>query len=44
MIDFCAQRRIAPEITMIAMNAIVDAWQKVFDKRARYRFVIDTRA
>lgn len=41
MIDFCARHRIRPEITKIAMSGIDDAWQKVVDKQARYRFVID---
>jgi uncharacterized zinc-type alcohol dehydrogenase-like protein len=41
MVDFCALHRIKPEITRISMSAIDDAWKKVFDKKARYRFVID---
>jgi alcohol dehydrogenase (NADP+) len=44
MVDFCARHRIAPQITIIPMNGIDDAWQKVIARRARYRFVIDTRA
>lgn len=41
MVDFCAVNKIKPEITRISMNGIDDAWKKVFDKQARYRFVID---
>ena len=41
LVDFCALHRIEPEITKIAMNGIDDAWKKVVDKQARYRFVID---
>jgi uncharacterized zinc-type alcohol dehydrogenase-like protein len=41
LIDFCALRGIAPEITKIAMNGIDDAWKKVVEKQARYRYVID---
>jgi len=41
MVDFCALNKIKPEITRIAMNATNDAWKKVLDKQARYRFVID---
>ena len=43
LVDFCARHRIQPEITKIAMNGIDDAWTKVVDKRARYRFVIDVQ-
>jgi uncharacterized zinc-type alcohol dehydrogenase-like protein len=44
MVDFCAQHGIQPEITKITMNGIDDAWKKVVDKQARYRFVIDMEA
>ena len=43
LVDFCALHRIEPEITKIAMHGIDDAWQKVVDKQARYRFVIDVQ-
>ena len=43
LVDFCALHGIQPEITKIAMNGIDDAWQKVVDKQARYRFVIDVQ-
>jgi alcohol dehydrogenase (NADP+) len=41
MVNFCALNKIRPEITKVSMNVIDDAWKKVFDKQARYRFVID---
>ena len=41
LVDFCALHGIQPEITKITMNGIDDAWKKVVDKQARYRFVID---
>jgi uncharacterized zinc-type alcohol dehydrogenase-like protein len=43
LVDFCAQHRIQPEITKIAMDGIDDAWTKVVAKQARYRFVIDVQ-
>jgi uncharacterized zinc-type alcohol dehydrogenase-like protein len=41
LVDFCALHQIRPEATKISMNAIDEAWKKVVDKQARYRFVID---
>jgi alcohol dehydrogenase (NADP+) len=43
-IDFCALNKIRPEITKIPMNGIDDAWTKVFEKKARYRYVIEVKA
>ena len=40
-INLCALNKIKPEVTKISMNGIDDAWKKVVDKQARYRFVID---
>ncbi|CAG9932906.1 NAD(P)-dependent alcohol dehydrogenase [Candidatus Nitrotoga arctica] len=44
MIDFCALNKIKPEITKILMNGIDDAWTKVIEKKARYRYVMDMKA
>jgi uncharacterized zinc-type alcohol dehydrogenase-like protein len=44
LVDFCALRKIQPEITKIAMNGIDDAWKRVVEKQARYRYVIDMGA
>jgi uncharacterized zinc-type alcohol dehydrogenase-like protein len=35
---------IRPEITKVPMAGIDDAWTKVVDRKARYRFVIDMKA
>jgi uncharacterized zinc-type alcohol dehydrogenase-like protein len=44
MIDFCALNKIKPEITKIPMSGIDDAWTKVFEKKARYRYVMEMKA
>jgi uncharacterized zinc-type alcohol dehydrogenase-like protein len=44
MLDFCAQHKIKTQVTKIAMSGVNDAWSKVVDKKARYRFVIDMNA
>ena len=44
LVDFCALHRTQPEITKIAMSGIDDAWRKVVEKQARYRYVIDMGA
>ncbi|ABS27402.1 Alcohol dehydrogenase GroES domain protein [Anaeromyxobacter sp. Fw109-5] len=41
LVHFCALHGIRPEITQVPMSRIDDAWAKVVDKAARYRFVID---
>jgi uncharacterized zinc-type alcohol dehydrogenase-like protein len=41
MVDFCALNNIKPEIQKIPMTAIDEAWAKVVDKKARYRFVVE---
>ena len=41
LVDFCALHNIRPEITQIPMEKIDDAWSKVVNKEARYRFVMD---
>lgn len=43
MVDFCALNNIRPEIEIIPMTDINAAWPKVVEKKARYRFVIETR-
>lgn len=44
MINFCALNNIKPEIIKIPMNGINDAWKKVIDKKARYRYVLNVQA
>lgn len=41
VLEFCAKHGIKPEIEMISAQDINDAYTKVVDKKARYRFVID---
>lgn len=43
VIDFCAEHRIAPQITLIKPSEISRSWQEVVDKKARYRYVIDMK-
>ena len=40
-LEFCARHGIKPEIEMISVQDINDAYTKIKDKKARYRFVID---
>jgi len=41
VIDYCAANKIYPQIQIIKASEINDAWKKVVNKEARYRFVID---
>lgn len=41
VIDYCATNKIYPEIQIIKASEINDAWEKVVNKEARYRYVID---
>lgn len=41
VLDFCAKHNIAPSIELISAEDINDAYKKVKDKKARYRYVID---
>src|SRR5215213_5013895 len=41
VMDYCAKHKIYPQIQMIKAAEINDAWKKVVDKEARYRYVID---
>lgn len=42
MVDYCAANNVLPEIQMIKAEEITQAWKNVEDKKARYRYVIDT--
>lgn len=42
MVDYCASNNILPEIQMIKAEQITQAWKDVENKKARYRYVIDT--
>ncbi len=41
VIDYCAENKIYPQIEVIKASEINDAWNKVVNKEARYRYVID---
>ncbi len=41
MLDFAARYRVAPEIEMIPMQKINDAFERLLKQDVRYRFVID---
>ncbi len=42
LVDYCAENKIYPQIEVIKANEINEAWRKVVNKEARYRYVIDT--
>lgn len=42
VLDYCAEHSIVPRIQVITPEEINDAWDKVVNKEARYRYVIDT--
>lgn len=42
IIDYCAKNKIYPQTQVINAEQINDAWSKVINKEARYRYVIDT--
>jgi len=41
MLDFCAERGIAPQVEVIDAAAVNDAYERVLGSDVRYRFVID---
>ena len=41
VLDFCAEHEIAPDIQVIAIDRINDAYKQVEDGEVRFRFVID---
>lgn len=41
VMDYCAENKIYPQIQLIKSEEINDAWKKVVNKEARYRYVID---
>jgi uncharacterized zinc-type alcohol dehydrogenase-like protein len=41
VVDYCAKNNILPQIEIIKASEINSAWDKVVNKEARYRFVID---
>ena len=41
VVQYCADNNIYPKIEMIKAEQINEAWKKVVNKKARYRYVID---
>lgn len=41
VMDYCAQNKIYPQIQIIKAAQINEAWDRVVNKQARYRYVID---
>ncbi|MGN6437963.1 MAG: NAD(P)-dependent alcohol dehydrogenase [Agriterribacter sp.] len=41
VINYCAENKICPQIQLIKADEINNAWDKVVNKEARYRYVID---
>ncbi len=41
MLDFCAEHGVLPEVEMIAIDQINEAWDRMERADVRYRFVID---
>lgn len=42
VVNYCAKNKIYPKIEIIKAETINEAWKKVLDKKARYRYVIDS--
>lgn len=42
VVHYCADNNIRPQIEIIKAEEITEAWKKVLNKEARYRYVIDT--
>ncbi len=41
VVHYCADNRIRPQIEIIRADQVNEAWSRVVNKKARYRFVID---
>jgi uncharacterized zinc-type alcohol dehydrogenase-like protein len=41
LVDYCADKKIYPDIQVIQANDINEVWRKIVNKEARYRYVID---
>jgi alcohol dehydrogenase (NADP+)/uncharacterized zinc-type alcohol dehydrogenase-like protein len=41
VIDYCADTDVRPMIQIIPAEQVNEAWNKVVNKEARYRYVID---
>ena len=43
VMDYCAENKNYPQIQIIKAEEINNAWDKVVNKEARYRYVTDTK-
>lgn len=41
MLDFCAQHNVLPDVEMISMHKINEAYERMLNNDVKYRFVID---
>lgn len=41
LVNYCAQNNIVPQTEIIRADEVNDAWEKVLNKKARYRYIID---
>lgn len=41
VVNYCADNKVLPQIQIIDASQVNDAWEKVVNKEARYRCVID---
>lgn len=41
VMDYCSENKIYPQIQVIKAEEVNEAWEKVVNKEARYRYVID---
>lgn len=44
MLDFCGEHQVLPEVEMIDMQEINQAWDRVVKADVKYRFVIDMKS
>lgn len=44
MLDFCGEHNVLPDVEMIDMNDINEAWDRVVKADVKYRFVIDMQS
>lgn len=44
MLDFCGEHNVLPEVEMISMETINEAWDRVVKADVKYRFVIDMQS
>ena len=42
VVNYCANNKILPKIQIIKAEQVNEAWENVVNKKARYRYVIDT--